>query len=354
VEKVRLVQVGLGFWGLDWAEEVLALAREVETVAHVDPDPAARAALAARTGVPRGRCFASLDEALQRVPCDAVLASLPTAFHADVARRALLAGKHAIVEKPFAPTVAEAAGLVRLAAERGLVLMVSQNYRHYPAPIAAADLVAGGALGRPLAAMVDFRRHAPSEGYRYYGIPDPLLADMAIHHFDLLRMVLGDEPVEASCRTWNPPGSPFAHDPCGTATIAFAHGAVASWRGGWLSRAPATPWGGEWAVDCEDGAVFLACRGSKGARLAEERLAVRRLGGETEPRALEMFDEHDRAGALAAFARAVLTGAEPPRFSSGRDNLGSLALVEACRLSAARGGAPVRIADVLAEAEAEA
>jgi predicted dehydrogenase len=347
VDKIRLVQVGLGFWGLDWAEEVLPHARQVDVVGHVDPDPAARGVLRVRAGVPSGRCFASLAEALGSVPCDAVLASLPTALHAAVAREALEAGKHVIVEKPFAPTVAEAAGLVRLAAERGRVLMVSQNYRFHPAPIAAADLVAGGTLGRPLAATIDFRRHAPSEGYRYYGIADPLLADMAIHHLDLLRMVLGDEPVEVSCRTWNPPGSPFAADPCGAAAIAFAGGAVASWRGGWLSRAPATPWGGEWSIDCEDGALFFACRGGKGARLAAERLAVRRLGGEVEPQAFAMVDEHDRAGAIAAFARAVSTGVEPPRFSSGRDNLGSLALVEACRLSAARGGAPAPIADVL-------
>jgi len=40
---------------------------------------------------------------------------------------------------------------------------VSQNYRFYPALIAAADLIRSGALSRPLAATIDFRRHAPSE-----------------------------------------------------------------------------------------------------------------------------------------------------------------------------------------------
>ena len=103
-------------------------------------------------------------------------------------------------------------------------------------------------------------------------------------------------------------------------------------------------------IDCEGGAIFLACRGSKGARLAAERLAVCRPGGGIEPQSLVMSDEHDCAGAIAVFARAVLTGMEPLRFSSGRDNLGSLALVEVCRLSAARGGAPVRLADILPEA----
>ena len=37
--KLRLVQVGLGFWGFDWATEVLPRVREVELVAYVDPDP---------------------------------------------------------------------------------------------------------------------------------------------------------------------------------------------------------------------------------------------------------------------------------------------------------------------------
>jgi predicted dehydrogenase len=116
------------------------------------PGLAARAALATRTSVPAERCFASLAEALDRVPCDAVLASLPTAVHAAIAHEAIEADKHVIVEKPFTSTLAEAAQLVRLAEKRGLVLMVSQNYRFYPAAIAAADLspaVAWGAHSRP-------------------------------------------------------------------------------------------------------------------------------------------------------------------------------------------------------------
>jgi predicted dehydrogenase len=119
--------------------------------------------------------------------------------------------------------------------------MVSQNYRHYPASIAAANLVASGALGRPLEVAVDFRRNALVEGYRYWDIPDPLLADMSIHHFDLMRFALGLEPVEVSCRTWNhADGSPFRADPCGAATILFDGGVVVSYRGSWLSRAPVT------------------------------------------------------------------------------------------------------------------
>ncbi|HET6468824.1 MAG TPA: Gfo/Idh/MocA family oxidoreductase [Geminicoccaceae bacterium] len=346
-DRVRLLQVGLGFWGANWALEVLPTVGEVETVGYVDPDAAAVARLGAELGVPPERCFASLAAALARVECDAVLASLPTAFHAAVARDALRAGKHVLVEKPFTATLAEAVELVRLAEARARFLMVSQNYRFYPAAIAAADLVAGGALGRPLAVAIDFRRYGPGEGYRYWDIPDPLLADMSIHHFDLLRMVLGLEPLEVSCRTWNPPGSPFRSDPAGAAAIAFAGDVNVSYRGSWVSRGPRTPWSGEWLMELEDGAVFWAGRGDIAERLTADRLAVRRLGRATEPRSLAPLERYDRAGVLGAFARAILDGVAPPRFSSGRDNVGSLALVEACRRSAARRGEPVRIEEVL-------
>jgi predicted dehydrogenase len=101
-------------------------------------------------------------------------------------------------------------------------------------------------------------------------------------------------------------------------------------------------------MDLEEGAVSWACRGSKAERAAAERLTAHRLDGEAlAPPDLTLPEEHDRAGALATFARAIITGTEPPRFSSGRDNLASLAMVEVCRRSASSGGAPVRLDEVL-------
>jgi predicted dehydrogenase len=346
MRKVRLVQVGLGFWGYNWAKEVLPTVEEIEVAACVDVDPAVLARAQAELGVPVRRCFTSLAAALDAVECDAVLASLPTRFHASVAREAIEAGKHVIVEKPFVPSLAEGAELVAQAEARGLVLMVSQNYRFYPASIAAAELVAGGSLGRVLAVALDFRRYAAAGNYFYWDIPDPLLADMSIHHFDLLRMVLGEEPAEVSARTWNP-GSPFKHHCSGALTIVMRSGLVVSYRGSWSSRGAATPWGGEWQMDLEAGAVLWTCRGDQGARLAAERLAIRRLGGPIEEQALAPIRYHDRAGATAAFAAAITSGVLPPRFSSGRDNLRSLALVEAAIHSARERGRWVRLDQIL-------
>jgi predicted dehydrogenase len=343
---IRLIQAGLGFWGRSWATEILPAVPGVEVVAHVDPDPAALAALQAATGAPPERCFASLPAALAAVEADAVLGSLALPAHLPVGRAAFEAGLHYIVEKPFAPDVAAGAALVALARRRRRVLMVSQNYRFYPAAIAAAELVRSGRLGRPLAVTIDFRRHAPSEGHRYLGIPDPLLADMSIHHFDLLRFVLGREPVSIACHAWNPGGSPFAHEAAAFATIELAGGVMASYRGSWVSTAPRTPWAGLWQIELEGGVAEWTAKGEKAARLAFDRLAIRPLGGDWQTLPLPSLPQHDRAGALAAFARRI-AGEEPPGFSSGADNLGTLALTEAAIRSASAGGAPVAVAPLL-------
>jgi predicted dehydrogenase len=347
MRKLRLVQVGLGTWGTNWATEILPTVETVELVGYVDIAAPARERLKAKLGVPGAMVFTSLREALAAVECDAVLVTLLTAFHVEACTEALEAGKHVIVEKPFTPTLPEAARLVELAEAQGRLLMVSQNYRFYPAPIAAAALVAGGTLGRVQSVALDFRRDAGVDGHNYPTIPAPLLADMAIHHFDLLRFVLADEAVEIACRSWNPAGSPFTNDCAATFWARFRSGTVVSYRGSFLSRGPQTAWGGEWAMELAGAAVAWTSRGSAGVRLAADRVAIRMAGGEPLEQALPPLRHYDRAGTTAAFAAAIASGTTPPGFSSGRDNVRSLALVEAAIRSAESGGAPVALADIL-------
>jgi predicted dehydrogenase len=344
---IRIIQVGLGAWGANWAVEVLPRVRNVEVTAYVDANPATHAAIRSALGVPPTRCFTSLAAALCATDADAVLGTLALPAHVPIGQQALEAGKHYIVEKPFAPALAEAAALVDLARQRDRLLMVSQNYRFYPAAIAAAELVRSGRLGRPLSVAIDFRRCAPLQGHGYPAIPDPLLGDMAIHHFDLLRFVLGLEPLSVACRTWNPPGSPFTHDPAAFATVAFEAGVMVSYSGSWVSRGAITPWAGEWQMDFEGGELQWTCRSGGNTGTAGDRLAIRPLGGRLEAVALPPLEMFDRAGTISAFARCIETGEMPAGFSSGADNLASLALTHAAMTSAAHRGMPVAVADLL-------
>ncbi|WP_127143613.1 Gfo/Idh/MocA family protein [Pelagibacterium montanilacus] len=349
---VKAIQVGLGHWGLSWSLEVIPHVDRVETVAYVDSNPEALSRLRSELGVPESACFTSLEEAAKAVDAELVIATLRTEAHYPVVMDALKRGYHVIVEKPFASSLAEAAQMVAKANERDRILMVSQNYRFQPAPRAVAKMVAESALGEVNMVSLDFRKHAPSIGYRYWEMPDPLLADMAIHHFDLLRMVLGDNPRRVSCRTWNTTDSKFVHHPVGVATIEFDKGTVVSYRGSWMSGAPDTPWSGEWSMDCSDGEIWWSSRDQRPDGDHPDRLEVTLLGKEKQSVPLPELDLSDRMGTLDAVARAIAEGQGPDYFSSGADNLMSLALVEATVLSASRGGEWIEIADLVAAARA--
>ncbi len=338
---LRIIQAGMGGWGRDWARTVIGPDDGVALLACVDADAAALALARQQLDLPEDRTFASLAAALAAVEADAVLITASLPGHIPLATTALQAGKHVLLEKPFAPSVAEAQQVVELAAERDRVLMISQNYRFFPAVQAVGDLIRAGSLGEVGAVALDFRRYANAaarEGNRHYTLFQPLLADMSIHHFDLMRAVLGQEPVEVACHAWNPPWSNFVDPAAAVATIRFAGGAVVSYRGSWVSPGPETPWAGEWRIECVRGEIAWTSRDNHGASV--DRVTVRPLGKRARRIELPVLPQIDRAGSLRAFARAVATG-EPPA-SSGRDNLGSLRLMYTA-IDAATAGAPRRV-----------
>src|SRR6201999_4073263 len=110
--KLKLIHIGLGAWGSNWAAHVLPRHPEVDTVAFVDMVPEKREAMQKRLGLPADKFFASFEEAVAKTDAEAVSIAVPIALHEPVARQALEAGKHVVVEKPFAATMSEARGLV--------------------------------------------------------------------------------------------------------------------------------------------------------------------------------------------------------------------------------------------------
>ena len=323
--------MGMGGWGRGWMA-VTALDPGVDAVGYVDPAAAARSATL-RAGVGRNRVFPDLETALRAVDADAVLVTTSVAYHVPVALEALAAGLHVLLEKPFAPTLDQAVVAIRAAAAAGRTLMVSQNYRHHPAPRLVAELVAKDEVGAVASVEVDFRRHpiprAPAWAKRHRALTHPLLADMAIHQFDLLRFILGREPVWVEMETINPPSSGYRDPPAAFGLFSFEGGIPASYRGSWISSGRQTPWGGEWRLEGADGGLAWASRRD---RRVPDTLRFRTPAGVARPIPLPQLPAVDRAGTLAAFVEAVRSGSEPE--TSGRRNLPTLALTLAAIQSA--------------------
>jgi predicted dehydrogenase len=156
--------------------------------------------LAGRHGIPRvttdWRALAADAEV------DAVVIATPNALHAPQAIAFLEAGKHVLVEKPRAPTVAEADAMVAAARGSGAFLMVAHCWRFHPDVQALRARVEAGDLGQ----IVKTRGYGVHARWGPSGwFTDPALAgggallDMGVHAIDTARYLLGDpEPVRVS------------------------------------------------------------------------------------------------------------------------------------------------------------
>jgi predicted dehydrogenase len=145
VAFIGVAVAGCGEWGRNHVRALAALPG-VRVLHVADPDPARQEL--ARTLVPSASVGDHLDAALADPNVSVVAIASPSPTHVPLARRALDAGKHVMVEKPLAPTTAEAADLVARAKKAGRLLGVGHLLLHHPAVRHLKRLIDRRALGK--------------------------------------------------------------------------------------------------------------------------------------------------------------------------------------------------------------
>ena len=133
--------IGVGAFGRNHARVYRELAEQdgnVELAGIVDADPARAAEVAKEYGT---RAFASLKELVQSGSVQAATVAVPTVEHLNVARELMEAGVDVLVEKPLAPSLAEADELIRIALRSGRVAQTGHLERFNPAVRATQPLV---------------------------------------------------------------------------------------------------------------------------------------------------------------------------------------------------------------------
>jgi predicted dehydrogenase len=187
---VRVGLVGYGYWGPKLARNFHEIP-QANLVRVVDKDPGRLAKVAAAyPGIQLGDDYADVLAS----DIEAVVLATPIRSHYPLAKAALEAGKHVLVEKPLTAGTAEARALTALAEERGLILMVGHTFVYNAAIRTLRDIVASGELGRIY--YVDAAR-------LNLGLFQPdinVLWDLAPHDLSILCYVLGQEPLEVSAR----------------------------------------------------------------------------------------------------------------------------------------------------------
>jgi predicted dehydrogenase len=252
---MKVIQVGIGGMGNTWLTTVLPSA-EVEYAALVEVNETIARQQAEKYGLDPGLIFRSLPEALAAVSAEGVIDVTPPAFHRQISTLALEAGLPVLSEKPLANTLADASAIVEKANETGILHIVAQNYRYHVPVQTLKGVLASGEFGRAGSVTVEFFKGPHFGGFREE-MAQPLIIDMAIHHFDLMRFFLESEPVSVFGRSWNPPWSWYKGDASASVSLQFANGVRVAYNGSWCSTGQETPWNANWRFECERGVVTL-------------------------------------------------------------------------------------------------
>ena len=127
------------------------------------------------------------DQVLQDEEVNLVVVNTPDRFHVPYAKQILNAGKHALIEKPFAPTAAEAREVFALAKEKGLVCMPNQNRRFDADFMAVKEVMASGKLGQLVRLESHYDYFKTNGWYDHLGT----LYNLAVHTIDQVISLLG-------------------------------------------------------------------------------------------------------------------------------------------------------------------
>ena len=176
-----------------------------------------------------GRATTALDQVLEDSAVEAVAIATPAASHADLAMACLDSGRHVLVEKPMALSVAEAQKLSASAVQRGLTLMCDHTYNYAPAVRTIRAVIRGGELGD---------LHYVNSVRANWGRVQPdvdVFWDLAHHDLSILDFILpgGCRPTTVTAQGADPFGSGRA---ClGYLTLRLASSVLAHAHISWLN-----------------------------------------------------------------------------------------------------------------------
>jgi predicted dehydrogenase len=332
---LRVAVVGYGYWGPNLVRNVIDRP-ELTLAAVCERDPVRAAAVAQRA--PGVAVFGDLEPALRSDDVDAVIVATPPGTHHAIAKRALEAGKHVLVEKPMATTSADAVELIEIAQERELVLMPGHTFLYSPSVNKVRDLITSGELGE-----IYFVTSSRMNLGKYQ--PDGVVCDLAPHDLSILLYWLERPVVQVATSA----RSVFQDDVPETAflSLLFDGGTAANVQISWLAPRKVRQIvvvGSKRMVQYDDAAadesVRVYDRGmdfSTPATFGEYQLTYR--SGDV---VLPMIEAAEPLGLeLADFANAVRTGSEPR--SHARFGLEIVRAVEGAERSLRQGGTPVSL-----------
>jgi predicted dehydrogenase len=331
---IRVGMLGYGYWGPNLAR-VFAETPDARLAGIADPST--RRLDAARTRHPDVRLARDPRDLMADPAIDAIVIASPVATHVPLARAAIDAGKHVLVEKPLATTEAEAARLADAADRAGRVLMVDHTFVYSGAVQEIRDLVSTGALGAISvydATRTSLGRFQPDAG---------VLWDLAVHDLAILDALGIPDPIAITAVAIA--ATPSAPPDVALVTLHLEDGSLAHVHVNWIStikmrRTILTGTRATLVYDDVEPSEKVKVYGRDADQIdGDDRRVAHRAGPVLAPR----LSVVEPLRAMAAhFVECVRTGAPPD--TGGPSGVRVARWLEAAELSIASHGRPIELA----------
>lgn len=299
--------IGLGAIGQKHCDS-LAKIRQANLMALADVNEAVLNKTAEKLGA---KPYTDYKQMLAAPDLEAVVVATPDDLHRDISIQAAQAGKHILVEKPIATTEADALAMMAAAEKAGVKLMVGFTLRFVPHYQQARQAVETGKLGQ-MVSIFARRLNLITQAERIGGRCG-VLHFLGIHDFDMMRWMVGSEPVSIYSEASTSVQRVFPQENETFTTIRFANGVVGCAHIGW--NLPVThPGGRDFKLD------MVGSKGSFNLDLARQGIELYTGEGAKFPSTAPGLIEEDRA-----FVDCVLDDTPVP--VTGQDGLVALKMV---------------------------
>ena len=216
--------VGCGYWGPNLVRNFASIP-SASVIGVSDLDPAKLAAI--KRSYPGVMATENYEDLLKDRRIDAIAIATPVHTHYELARLALRAGKHLLVEKPLAQSADRVRHLIDEADRRRLILMVDHTFLYTPAVQKIRELILRGELGEV------YYYDSTRSSLGLFQSDVNVIWDLAVHDISIIQHILAEDPIAvsatASCHVLGSPEN-MAH-----ITLFFESKCVAHVSVNWLS-----------------------------------------------------------------------------------------------------------------------
>ncbi len=263
-KPLRYVMVGTGGFGGHWCQRFLPRLAEKDkavAVAAADLSPEALKNAQKFLNVPADKCYADFRKAIAENDAEFGIVVVPPARHEMIVDAMLAKGLHILSEKPIADTMAACARIYRKVKKARRKMAVTMSHRFDQDKQSLERLIKSGKYGK-----VDYIigrntwdcREFPKWGAFRYKIPDTLLVEGTVHHFDIMRALAASDPKTVYAKTWNPKWSDFEGDCQALITIEMMNGVKVFYEGAKANASCLNGWGEDyWRAECDKATLEL-------------------------------------------------------------------------------------------------